>query len=404
MCSRRVRRVLAVVAVVALVMAVSAAGYGTYMVVHARRTTPLPAPGGDFGVGRTLTQWTDATRDDPFAPPATTATGRTLAVVVWYPAKPGTGGARYMPGKWAGLHLPSPVGVGQTSFGRVVTHASDEATPATGRFPLVVLEPGLGLAALQYTALGEALASHGYVVVAPTPTYSANLSVIDDHVVSASAAGNPTALNATDLHTGAAQEAGDRLVAVWAADALFAASSARAADGPPFNGHLAEPTYYVGHSLGGAASLQACSTDRGCAGAVDLDGTQFGDVVDAGLHHPYLIVAAGAGCVTGTCTAAGAADQSDVRAATRLQGASDGPWWAFTIEGARHFNFTDYDAYYLAQPLRLLIPVGSLPRGRVLQVSDAAVLAFLEHTRDGGQQLGELAGRYPELTAVHSPG
>jgi predicted dienelactone hydrolase len=121
---------------------------------------------------------------------------------------------------------------------------------ADGRFPIVALEPGLGFAALQYSTLAENLASHGY--------------------------------------TGNAARQGDRLVDVWAADARFAAMQvAGLGRVGRFAGRVdATRTSYVGHSFGGAASLEACRSDPRCAGAVELDGTQYGPVVRTGLNKP----------------------------------------------------------------------------------------------------------------------
>src|SRR5205085_7667383 len=98
----------------------------------------------------------------------------------------------------------------------------------------------------------------------------------------------PAGFDAADLHAGQAQADGDRLVGVLAADARFAAAGAAALDANgPFAGHVdATKTTYVGHSFGGAAALEACRTDTRCAGAADLDGTQYGDVVRTGLRKP----------------------------------------------------------------------------------------------------------------------
>ena len=90
---------------------------------------------------------------------------------------------------------------------------------ASGRFPIVVLEPGMGLSAPQFTSLAEEIASHGYLVAGVTPTFSANVTVLAGKVVTASAAGNPSELGS---HGAVASALADRVLAVWTADARFA--------------------------------------------------------------------------------------------------------------------------------------------------------------------------------------
>ena len=402
---RRRRGLWLSLAVLAVVTAVAVVGCAGVAVVQARRPLTLPEPTGPFGVGRVVTQWTDAARRDPLAPGAPDP-ARTLAVWAWYPtAHASSRPAPYAPGLWRQQQLAFPVGAGQSDFDRVRTHSTTSAPPAAGRFPVVVLEPGLGLAAPQYTVLAESIASHGYVVVAPTPTYSANLTVIDGRIVRASAAGNPRAFDVDDLHEGAAQRTADRLLGVWVADAQFAAATAGSTGGVPFAGHVeASTTFYVGHSFGGAAALEACRTDPSCRGAVDLDGTQFGDVVSQGLDRPFLLIAGDRGCVTGTCAPTTAGERADATTARTLLAAGRGSAWCVTIGAARHFDFSDYDAYYLAAPLRLLIPVGHLRRPVVLSITSELVVEFLDSAVSGDASgLEAAARRHAEVTVVHEP-
>ncbi|MGH3430053.1 MAG: hypothetical protein ACRD3Q_12985, partial [Terriglobales bacterium] len=53
------------------------------------------------------------------------------------------------------------IGLGETRFGAIRTQSLVDAPVAAGKFPLVVLEPGLGFSAPQYTTIAENLASRG---------------------------------------------------------------------------------------------------------------------------------------------------------------------------------------------------------------------------------------------------
>ncbi|MET9018500.1 hypothetical protein ABZV93_00805 [Actinopolymorpha sp. NPDC004070] len=384
----RLRRVLTVALGVLLAVVVICAGYIGYVAVRSARPVTLPAPTGKYAVGRTAYDWTDAGRTDPLAPHPGSA--RELSVWLWYPVSRADARrghpARYAPGAWSDLHFPGLVGVGESSFDRVRIHAREGVPVAKGRFPVVVLEPGLGFAAPQYTTLAENLAGHGYLVAGVTPTYSANHSVVHGRPVGATEAGNPNDLDGSSAR--ATTEA-NRLVAVWAADARFAARRVAALDRSggghvDLRGHVGTGRVtYVGHSFGGAASLEACRTDPACAGAVDLDGKQFGPVVRVGLRAPLMLIGSENSCITGTCSTTTDNDRDDLGTARSLLSASTGEEYAYAITGARHFNFTDYGAYYLARPLRALLALGSGDGDRALTVQNAYLVAFLDHVAHG---------------------
>lgn len=404
---RWLRRSLRILLLLLVVMVLVLGGYIGYVAIRSAQPVTLPPPTGPFPVGRTVVDWTDHSRTDPLAPHPGLA--RELSVWLWYPASPGPGAqpAPYAPGAWAALHLGGVAGLAETGFDNVRVHAFADVPVAAGRFPVVVLEPGLGFAAPQYTTVAENLASHGYLVAGVTPTYSANLTVLNGQTVSASEAGNPPAFDNADLHAGQAQTAGDRLIDVWAADARFAAAQTAALDtGGRFAGHVdSAATVYFGHSFGGAAALEACRSDQHCAGAVDLDGTQYGSVVHTGLDRPMLLVGSENSCVTGTCQPSDPADQSSRDTARALLAASKGPIWCYQLDGAEHFNFSDYGSYYLAAPLRSQLALGAIDGDDALAITDAYLAAFVEHVARGRVE-PLLAGRsspYPQVEVQRTP-
>ena len=374
---------------------------GLYLAwVALRRSQPLalPSPDGSYRVGRSELVWTDPKRTDPLAPRP--GVRRQLSVWLWYPAARNSIDSRapYAPGAWDGLHLAGLPGFFEGKFDVVRSHALVDAPVAEGSFPIVVLEPGMGFAAPQYTTLAEGLASHGYLVAGVTPTYSANLTVLGSGPVRSTKAGDPPDLGE---HSAGAVAHADRLVDLWAADARFVADSVAAlANTGQFADRIApNRTAYIGHSFGGAAALQACSTDPRCVAAADLDGTPYGSVARSGLRASVLLLGSQDSCVTGMCPADSADNRADLAASRSLLKATTGPAWCYTIRGARHLNFSDLGALYLARPVRSLLALGGIDGARALRIEQDYLAAFLDHAERGAPPglLDKGTQRYPEV-------
>ena len=358
------------IVILVLCALLASAGYVGWIMVKRSEPVSLPEPTGNFQVGRRTFEWTDSPRRDPYADGP-----RKLSVWLWYPVAKGTTGRKveYAPGLWNGLRLKAPLALFQGPFNTLEDRALDRVAIAPGRFPVVVLMPGMGLSAPMYASLAEDLASHGYLVAGVTPTYSANLTVLEGQTIASKPDANPQNLGESNEQ---AQKVGDHLVGVWAADARFAADMV-ARQLP----NSVEPSIgpsYVGHSFGGAASLEACRLDQRCAAAVDLDGAQFGDVVTKGVQAPILLLGADDSCITSVCGPDAKTDADRNRALSLLK-ASSGTSWCATVPGTRHFNFTDYGAYYLAYPLRKFLPLGTAGPRHALTVQNGYITTFLSH-------------------------
>jgi predicted dienelactone hydrolase len=396
---RRGRRLLAILFAFSLVVLGSVAGYLSYITLRHDRPLSLPVPTGGFSVGRVSFEWTDESRPDPLT--AGPSMPRELTVWLWYPAPKGAAGdpASYAPGLWRQLHLGGLPGLGQTRFDAIRTHSLEGAPVAGGRFPVVVLEPGLGFSVPQYTVMAEDLASHGFLVAGVTPTYSANITVIRGRALHATEAGNPPAFETYDIP--AATAAGDRLVRIWAADAQFTASQVARLDlSGRFAHHVDRSrTAYIGHSFGGAASLEACRTDQHCLGAADIDGTPYGPVARSGLQRPMLLIGSEDPCMPPDCEPTNPIDRADQAAIRSLLAASGSAAWFYRIRGALHFNFSDYAVYYLAAPLHRLLGLGQIDGRRGLAITNAYLVAFLDRYARGGSEslLAAAPSPYPEV-------
>ncbi len=257
----------------------------------------LPIPTGPYAVGRVGYDWIDATRLDPLSDKPHEQ--RELMVWIWYPALPLTPAqpaAPYLPASWAQARAQD-LGISavlRRNRNSVHVHAIADAvlSPAQPAYPVLIMQPGLGPIMSDYTALAEELASHGYVVVGSTPTYSATMVVFaNGRVALRTPSGNPP----DSATPGESNSLLNRLIAIWAADDRFVlnqvATLNSAQAGGKFSGHLnLQAVGVLGHSFGGATAAEVCHLDPRFKAGVDLDGSLFGDVVQQGLRRPFMFI------------------------------------------------------------------------------------------------------------------
>ncbi|GHO81894.1 alpha/beta hydrolase [Ktedonobacter sp. SOSP1-85] len=374
--------------VLLLVFILVVVGCVSYIEIQRHHMVVLPAPTGPYAVGRTAYDWTDQARNDPLAPHV--GTKRELVVWSWYPAAhvSGAQSVPYLPSKWAQASDNQLV----QSSDSIQTHSIEDAPLATDatRYPVLIFEPGMGKIPTQYTTLLEDLASHGYIIFAITPTYSSDTVVFPDGRVAAStSAGNLD--NATSL-----QNAGNQLVSVWAQDVTFVMDRLirlNTMSGNVFTQHLDLTRLGVfGHSFGGATAAQVCHIDARCKASMDIDGDLFGDVLQAGLHKPFMVIQHDEGACSDTdCHTF----QQGIQAV--LSTVPRGAGYHISIKDTEHFNFSDYAVYF--SMLRAFGMLGSIDGVRGVQITRAYVRAFFDAYLDNTPSplLRGPASTYPEV-------
>lgn len=335
----------------------------------------FPEPSGTFAVGTRVVQWTDPHRPETFTTDAHDR--RTVVVQLWYPARKSPAGVKRAPYLGRTGHEARTVSralarqVGLPGFlvdgvPRARTHSVFNAPVAGGggRFPVVLFSPGSGGVRTQNTAWAEELASHGYVVAALDHPYDSAAVVLTD---------------GRTIHTKTVS-AGDRgkdheLAAGWtavrAADLGFVLTQLDRLGRGEISGSLTgrldtRNVAVTGHSMGGAAALQAARRDHRFDAVIDLDGYPHG-LASPSLHQPAL-------ALTQAITAE--TDPHYKPRLTKVLRRNTATSYLLTIPGAAHLTFMDGPLYLPPVPSI----VGSLGRSESPHLVAATTLAFLDAT------------------------
>jgi len=217
-------------------------------------------------------------------------------VSLWYPAQRTHGypvAPWLAPAAWSRFEQDNaiPPGVLQVPL----THGAVGAPVDRDRGgrPVVLYSPGFGSTRDSGTVLVEELVSRGYIVATIDHTHDASAVEFPDCRVE-----TPALPQVTDQII-------EQAVAVRVADTRFvldALTELNAGANPdaehrslPFGlrgGLRLSSVAMFGHSLGGATAAAAMLEDQRITAGVNLDGTFYGPVVNAGLDRPFLLVSA----------------------------------------------------------------------------------------------------------------
>lgn len=374
-----------------------------YLWIQSNRKVILPAPTGAYAVDRAEFDWVDETRNESLLKGSDTK--RELAVWIWYPvAATQTPRAvvEYLPGNWRKAREQRQ-GIAarflMQNLGSVGVHAIADApvAPTHSAYPVLIFEPGLGPVATDYTTLTEDLASHGYIVVACTPTYSASVVVFPDGRI---AYGTREGSVPDDASVEASNKILNRLINVWATDDVFVLNELeklnQADSSGKFTGRLDLQSVGVfGHSFGGCAAAQACRLDSRFKAGVNIDGYPRGDVIQTGIHQPFMFI-------WSVHVENPETPDAELRQATQniraIYGRLNNGGYQITVKGARHFNFTDNGVFY-SPFLKMEHALGSINGRRALMITTDYLRAFFDrYLKESDEPLLKGASpQYPEV-------
>lgn len=337
----------------------------------------LPRPTGPYAVGRDTLHLTDAQRRDPWVP---SAGARELMATMYYPARPGTGGAPapYMTTEEAqlllkGSELADVLPAEQLAGTR--THARTGARAVGGHHPLVVLSPGFALHRATLSLLSEELASRGYVVALLDHAY--------ESLGTAFPGGRTLTCVACDTVKNAPKDDQLPLMAKVAtgraADISFVIDTLTAAPHRPHGparrySSMIEPKRIgvAGHSIGGNSAATAMAADRRIRAGINMDGGFSAPVPPSGLNgRPFLML----GNLSGH--APDGKEGSWLPNWRRLDG-----WkrW-LTVRDAGHFSFIDLPV--LGAQLGIPDPTAPIPGKRAGEITRTYAGAFFDQQLRG---------------------
>lgn len=300
---------------------------------------PLPWPTGRYMVSTVIL---------PIEESEKTHTHR--RVQLWFPggesryANP----VKYVPDKDTMAAIRSQQLLGQTpavydAWAKMESGALEPPPPLDGKkFPLVLFMPGLGMPALCYSSYAEQLASDGYLV-ASIDFGDGGFLVQNGKLLSEGPTGNDEASYGKTADDWAVQcsEIIEKMVEHTRPFSYGRAETA-----------MSQVDFHkiavVGHSEGGAASLEAARRDKRISACVDLDGVPVGFVADHGVQTSVLFLRSHVDYSDADLEKLhrsraqwDARGKQIVDSLQKLFAGPGGDAWVISINGTNHVSFSD---------------------------------------------------------------
>lgn len=361
----------------------------------------LPALSGPYPVGRAAFDWVDESRTDQLAP--TQGTKRELTVWIWYPASidKSSVASEYLPRRWRVALERRQTSI-MTNFIKrdlslVHTHSFNDVdiAPEQRTYPIILMKPGIGALALDYTTLAEDLASNGYIVVSSDSPYSTLFVVFHDgRIAERRRVGNA----GEDAPISEQNQVANRVIRTWVADDRFLLNRLiqlnSSASFGRFRGRLnLHAVGVMGHSFGGATAAEFCGQDSRCTAAVDIDGIPFGEVVHKKLDRPLMFLMS-------DHSRENDADSRKIKQEIQsvYERLPQGRLLV-TLRDSGHFSFSDKPLIFNYTLARVSGLAGSIDAPRALTAAAACIRAFFDVHLKGApvSTLQNLASQYPEL-------
>jgi hypothetical protein len=334
------------------------------------------SPTGTFAVGMTVLHLIDGDRPESLNP--TVHGPRELMVEIWYPANRSAqprNSKRWLERVERFFGLPSEKYIRDATVSK-----------AQSSYPVLIFSPSWHGQRGQNTFQVEELVSHGFVVVGIDHSYSSAITVFPDGRIA-----RAQLLEWVDLSSDETLRASfrydEKVLRVRVQDVEFVVEELEKLSSPSssdkFSGRLDFNRLGIfGYSFGGAVAAQSCWLDHKFKAGLDLDGTMFGEVAEAGVHQPFAFLVESTNSLT--VTQLTVRDPEKRRYAwlnerdfyeQRNSTYKHGGYW-LGIRGTQHVNFTDPPTiptlgYYVDG-------AGTIKPSRAMHIINAYTLAFFE--------------------------
>ncbi|MCH4824398.1 hypothetical protein ML462_14590 [Gramella lutea] len=326
----------------------------------------LPEPAGNYVVGTESIFITTGKDEIITKDPSDT---RELSYKIWYPSETVTENLKpeqYIdPASRAGFATKYGLPPSSLNYLDLVkTHSFSEIPIAKGKFPVLIFSHGYGSKATGYYALLSELASQGYVIVNMNHTYeSLGVTFPDGRraffnyeyqneisegsmdsvqpVIEAFRTGLDFEKRHVIVRNTVKNYFEDEIQNRWAEDMIYTLDQLKKwnAEGFLKNKLDLDRIGVFGHSVGGGSAGKVAMKDQRIKAAANLDGIQWGEMIDSTYPIPYLYVSAD-----------WPADHEDINSHIYINKSSD-YFYESKLLNSGHPNFMD---------IPFMIPVESL--------------------------------------------
>ncbi|WP_442602016.1 alpha/beta hydrolase family protein [Paenibacillus sp. KN14-4R] len=362
---------------------------------------------GPYSVGTTTYHWVDEQRREPYS--NNPADKRELMVQFWYPTikrvnlhvSPYLQNARDMTAAISTKMMDLPAfTLNNLELVQSRAWLDAQLSDKESRYPVLIFSHGMNGYRNQNTFQVEELASHGYIVVGIDYAYESAASMYPDGKVALSKVDrNLTSNSQYESH-----------IPLWTADATFVLNQLEKLNQYDTAGRFAgkmdlDRVGMLGHSFGGAVTLQMIKNDLRVKAAVSMDGGFYGpSVSEKGLGKPLLMmysdetysrvmtkyedVAGKLGNVTREAFEAPRKEYIE-----KSRNALAGGGLSILIPGSKHASFSDLSLF---SPM---LGLSSSDPRRDHRIVNAFSVAFFDHYLKGKSDstLQSAAVQYPDV-------
>ncbi|WP_378180578.1 alpha/beta hydrolase family protein [Aquimarina sp. SS2-1] len=269
---------------------------------------------------------------------------------------------------------------------RIKTNVYQEAAISNGAFPVLIFSPGYGSISTGYYAMLTEIASHGYIVANVSHTYESlgtsfpdgTMKFFDyeyqyqeevssiEHIMAIKNAFSDS-ISFDNGHKIIREASKDyfvtHIVERWSKDLISVIDQLKSMNTDAFfKDHIDLDRIGVfGHSRGGGAAGQTALKDDRIKVAANIDGIQWGEMMDATFQKPFLLLSSD-----------WPEEHENINAHTYINKSTD-----YFYEGklltSGHSNFMDIP---LMIPMRSLAGTGSIDPKLGLKITNEVLLAF----------------------------